>query len=155
MALHWNKKFHDAMRSCRHALWSTMKRVNLFLLQIAATCIFTGCGTTGQLGLVTGNSVDPESLLRSDRAYRELGPAWGKMCSSPPWPFTPTDNFARVVDDALVHTGADALLNVTTSTHREPYLTFVFFIPFTTHKCTVVQGTAIKFVDVPKTKTVQ
>lgn len=123
-----------------------MRNIALPVLLLMALFALGGCETTGQLGLVTRSSVDPESLIKSGKAYRELGPVWGKVCSYG----RPADNFAKVVDDAVEHVGADALINVTTSTHRYPYLALRDKVM---DSCTRVQGTAIKFIENSPTST--
>ena len=117
-----------------------MRNIALPVLSFITLFALAGCETTGQLGLVTRSSVDPESLLKSGKAYRELGPVWGKVCSYR----TAADNFAKVVEDALAQVDADALINVTTSTHRYPYLALR---DKGMDSCTRVQGTAIKFIE--------
>ncbi|TKB73398.1 MAG: hypothetical protein E8D45_09450 [Nitrospira sp.] len=123
-----------------------MQNIAVSVLLFITLFALAGCGTIGQLGLVTRSSVEPESLLKSGKAYRELGQVWGKVCSYG----TPADNFAKVVDDALAHVGGDALINVTTSTHRYPYL---FLREKEMGSCTRVQGTAIKFIEDSPTST--
>lgn len=123
-----------------------MRNIALPVLSFITLFALAGCETTGQLGLVTRSSVDPESLLKSGKAYRELGPVWGKVCSYR----TAADNFAKVVEDALAQVDADALINVTTSTHRYPYLALRDKVM---DSCTRVQGTAIKFIENSPTST--
>ena len=119
-----------------------MRNLDLLLLLPLACFAMDGCETTGHVGLVTRSSVAPESLLTSGKAYQELGTVWGKICGSPYVWFLggPADNFAKVIDDALKHFDADALINVTTSTHRKGSV-------WKNYRCTKVQGTAIKFID--------
>lgn len=104
--------------------------MNRSLLLSAAFGFFLfGCSSSGTLGIVTKSSADPASLLRSGRAFKELGPVQAQVCrhfvlAIIPWG---ESDFGRAVDKALVEKGGDALLNVTV----ESSLYTVLF-PFTT-----------------------
>jgi hypothetical protein len=48
---------------------------------IAASVMFlAGCSSSGTLGIVTKSSADPASLLRSGRAFKELGQVEAQAC---------------------------------------------------------------------------
>jgi hypothetical protein len=112
---------------------------------IAAVSFFlAGCSSSGTLGIVTKSSADPASLLRSGRAFKELGPVQAQVCrhfvlAVIPWGEA---DFARAVDKALVERGGDALLNVTVETSLYGFIPIYNVYSFT---CTTVQGIAVKF----------
>jgi len=79
--------------------------------------VLTGCTSVGNLGIVTKPSADAASLLKSGRAYKELGPAEGEACrhfllAIIPWG---DSSFSTAVNNALAEKGGDALVNVTVS----------------------------------------
>jgi hypothetical protein len=112
---------------------------------IAAVSFYlAGCSSSGTLGLVTKSSADPASLLRSGRAFTELGPVQAEVCrhfvlAIIPWG---ASDFGRAVDKALVERGGDALLNVTVETSLYGFIPIYNVYSFT---CTTVQGIAVKF----------
>lgn len=109
-----------------------------------AVLLLTGCTSTGTLGLVTKSASDPGAALRDGASYKDLGPASGSSCryfllAIVPWG---DGTFSSAVDEALMKSGGDALLNVTVSN------SLYGFIPIYnvfTYQCTNVSGTAIKF----------
>ncbi|TLY46215.1 MAG: hypothetical protein E6K59_01580 [Nitrospirae bacterium] len=106
--------------------------------------LLTGCTSVGNLGIVTKPSADAASLLKSGRAYKELGPAEGEACrhfllAVIPWG---DSSFSTAVNNALAEKGGDALVNVTVSS------SLYGFIPIYnvyTYTCTTVKGIAVKF----------
>jgi len=106
--------------------------------------LLTGCTSVGNLGIVTKPSADAASLLKSGRAYKELGPAEGEACrhfllAIIPWG---DSSFSTAVNNALAEKGGDALVNVTVSS------SLYGFIPIYnvyTYTCTTVKGIAVKF----------
>ena len=106
--------------------------------------VLTGCTSVGNLGIVTKPSADAASLLKSGRAYKELGPAEGEACrhfllAVIPWG---DSSFSTAVNNALAEKGGDALVNVTVSS------SLYGFIPIYnvyTYTCTTVKGIAVKF----------
>jgi len=112
---------------------------------IAASVMFlAGCSSSGTLGIVTKSSADPASLLRSGRAFKELGQVEAQACrhfvlAIIPWG---QGDFAKAVDDALVQRGGDALLNVSVETSLYGFIPIYNVYSFT---CTTVRGIAVKF----------
>lgn len=131
-----------------------------WVLTMAAVTL-AGCEpawTTGRLGLVTKNNVDSAMLLKSGQRYRELGLTSASECNDTAKDVLPHDNFAKVVEQALNSKDADALMDVTTTTHRGTYFPRGFFLPIplfpiavpvSERLCTSVLGTAIKFIESP------
>jgi hypothetical protein len=126
--------------------------------------IFTliGCApSTGYLGMVTGNKVDSVLLLKSGQKYTEVGPRSRSLCfDSNSRSFRPPDNFADVLEGALNSSEADALIDVTVTTHRGNYFPVWGIIPippigavpfafFPWSLCTTVSGTAIRIMESP------
>jgi hypothetical protein len=129
-----------------------------------AILVLVGCEpsrTTGRLGLVTRRNVDSAMLLKSGQSYRELGPSSASVCYETRESQAPPDNFAKVADQAMNLRFADALIDVTTVTHRGSYFTVWAPIPVMPigvapvevsergSTCTSVSGTAIQFVESP------
>jgi len=115
-------------------------------LWVIAACaiVLAGCSSSGTLGIVTKSSADPASLLRSGRAFKELGPVQGEACrhfliAVIPWG---ESDVARAVDRALVERGGDALLNVTVESSLYGFIPIYNVYSYT---CTKVQGIAVKF----------
>ena len=112
---------------------------------IAASAIFlAGCSSSGMLGIVTRSSADPASLLRSGRAFTELGPVEAQACrhfvlAIIPWG---EGDFGHAVDRALQEKGGDALLNVSVETSLYGFVPIYNVYSFT---CTTVKGIAVKF----------
>ena len=119
--------------------------MNRSMLLIAAFGFFLiGCSSSGTLGIVTKSSADPASLLKSGRAFQELGPVQAQVCrhfvlAIIPWGEA---DFARAVEKALVERGGDALLNVSVETSLYGFIPIYNVYSFT---CTTVQGIAVKF----------
>jgi len=119
--------------------------MNRSMLLIAAFGFFLiGCSSSGTLGIVTKSSADPASLLKSGRAFQELGPVQAQVCrhfvlAIIPWGEA---DFARAVDKALVERDGDALLNVSVETSLYGFIPIYNVYSFT---CTTVQGIAVKF----------
>ena len=119
--------------------------MNRSLWVIAAIAIFLGgCSSSGTLGLVTKSTADPASLLRSGRAFKELGPVQAEACrhfvlAIIPWG---RSDFGTAVDKALIERGGDALLNVTVESSLYGFIPIYNVYSYT---CTKVQGIAIKF----------
>lgn len=137
----------------------------LFLLCFGcalATVILTlvGCEpSTGHLGLVTRSNVDSVVLLKYGQRYTEVGPQSASSCYNPK-NFQPSDNFANAIESALNSREADALINVTVTTHRGSYFPVEVPIPipplgvlpfrfYAESLCTSVSGTAIRFIESP------
>lgn len=121
-----------------------------------------GCEpSTGHLGLVTRNNVDSALLLKSGQRYTEVGPrSWSLCFTNESKSFRPPDNFADVLEGALNSSQADALIDVTVTTHRGNYFPVWGIIPippmiivpfafFPSRLCTSVSGTAIQFIESP------
>jgi len=104
----------------------------------------TGCTSVGNLGIVTKPSADAASLLKSGRAYKELGPAEGEACrhfllAVIPWG---DSSFSTAVNNALAEKGGDALVNVTVSSSLYGFIPIYNVYSYT---CTTVKGIAVKF----------
>lgn len=139
----------------------------LFLLRVGCLLILVmpmlgGCAPsriTGHLGLVTRNTVDSTVLLKSGQHYREVGPVAGSVCYDPRETTSPTDNFSKVAEQAMNSVGeADALIDVTVTTHRANYFAVWLPVPvimavavavYPESSCTSLSGTAIKFSEPP------
>jgi len=106
--------------------------------------LLTGCTSVGNLGIVTKPSADAASLLKSGRAYKELGPAEGEACrhfllAIIPWG---DSSFSTAVNNALAEKGGDALVNVTVSSSLYGFIPIYNVYSYT---CTTVKGIAVKF----------
>jgi len=106
--------------------------------------LLTGCTSVGNLGIVTKPSADAASLLKSGRAYKELGPAEGEACrhfllAVIPWG---DSSFSTAVNNALAEKGGDALVNVTVSSSLYGFIPIYIVYTYT---CTTVKGIAVKF----------
>jgi len=111
---------------------------------VAAVMFLSGCSSSGTLGIVTQSSADPASLLRSGRAFKELGPVEAQTCrhfvlAIIPWG---QGDFGHAVDEALAQKGGDALLNVSVETSLYGFVPIYNVYSFT---CTTVKGIAVKF----------
>ncbi len=118
----------------RHSLWL----IATFVLFLA------GCSSSGTLGIVTKSSADPGTLLKSGRAFQDLGPVEGQACrhfvlAIIPWG---QGDFGHAVDLALEQRGGDALINVSVETSLYGFIPIYNVYSFT---CTTVKGIAIKF----------
>jgi hypothetical protein len=110
----------------------------------AFSILLAGCSSSGTLGIVTRSSADPASLLKSGRAFTELGPVEAQACrhfvlAIIPWG---QGDFGHAVDEALLQKGGDALLNVTVETSLYGFIPIYNVYSFT---CTTVKGIAVKF----------
>jgi hypothetical protein len=119
----------------------TMRRL---LSGIAASVLWLGCSTTGNLGIVTKNMADSASLLRSGRAYEELGPSEGEACryfllGVIPWG---ASDMETALNKAVGGKGGDALINVSVTTSL--YGFFPIYNVFSL-SCTTIKGVAVKF----------
>ncbi|MGE5310699.1 MAG: hypothetical protein ACM3MN_03060 [Nitrospirota bacterium] len=114
------------------------------LLALMAAIAFTGCSSTGNLGMVTKSMGDPGSLLTNAHPYKEIGPAKGEACryillGIIPW----GDSTATTaVNNALQTSGGDALINISVTGSLYTFIPIynVFF-----YTCTTVDGIAVKF----------
>jgi hypothetical protein len=118
-------------------------RRSLWLI-VAGALFLGGCSSSGTLGIVTLGSADPAGLLRSGRAFKEVGPAEGQACrhfvlAIIPWG---EGDFAHAVQQALSQRGGDALLNVSVETSLYGFVPIYNVYSFT---CTTVKGVAVKF----------
>lgn len=111
---------------------------------VLTTLILAGCTASGNVGIMTRSAEDPAQLMRSGRAFQELGEAEGEACKRyflgiVPWG---SASLSKALDRALNDKQADALLNVTVETSLyfspPPYILF-------TEACNSVKGRAIKF----------
>lgn len=111
---------------------------------LIALCIVAGCTSVGSLGIVTKSTIDPTSLLKSGRPYKELGPASGDACryfllAIIPWG---NSSFSTAVDKALKEKDGDALINVTVSSSLYGFIPIYNIFSYT---CTTVSGIAVKY----------
>lgn len=119
-------------------------KIRRFASLLLVALILVGCSSFGTLGVVTKSSSDPGSLLRSGRAYEEIGPVEGRACryflvAIIPWG---DSTFSTAVEKALAKRGGDALLNVSMSSSLYTFIPIYNVFSFT---CTTVRGIAIKF----------
>jgi hypothetical protein len=118
------------------------------LLVVMAAIAFTGCASTGNLGMVTKSMGDPGSLLTNARPYKEIGPAQGEACryillGIIPW----GDSTATTAtNNALQTSGGDALINISVTSSL---YTFIPIYNVFCYTCTSVQGIAVKFQPQP------
>jgi hypothetical protein len=119
-------------------------KINQFLCLLMASFILAACSSFGTLGIVTKSSADPGSLLRSGRAFKEIGPAEGEACRYFVLAIIPFGDsaFSTAVDNALSSSGGDALINVSVSSSLYGFIPIYNVFSFT---CTSVRGVAIKF----------
>ena len=106
--------------------------------------LLTGCTSVGTLGIVTKSTGDPGAMLRNAQPYEEIGAAQGKACryfllGLAPWGDA---TMSAAVDDALVKSGGDALINVTVSNSLYGFIPIYNLFAYT---CTDVKGISIKF----------
>lgn len=113
------------------------------LIGLLSLLSLTACTSVGSLGVITKSSADPASLLQKSHTYKDLGPAEGQACRYFALAVIPWGNsdVQTAVDRALQATGADALVNVTTSTSLYGFVPIYNVFSFT---CTTVKGTALK-----------
>jgi hypothetical protein len=88
------------------------------IIGLVVICLIfpAGCSSSGSIGIVVKTSADPIAILKTGKKFEELGFAKGKVCrhfalALIPWG---DSDFQTAVDDALVRSGGDALVNVTT-----------------------------------------
>ena len=119
-------------------------RVFQLIPLLVMTLILAACTTFGNLGIVTKSSADPSSILKSGRAFKELGSSQGNACRYFLIALIPFGDsaFSSAVDDALSKSGGDALVNVSVSSSLYG---FIFPYNIFSYTCTTVRGTAIKF----------
>src|SRR5947209_766162 len=116
-----------------------------FLSVLTTVAIFlAGCSSSGTIGIVTRAAADPTSLIKSGRAFKEIGPVEGQACrhfvlAIIPWG---EGDFAHAVEQALAQRGGDALINVSVETSLYGFVPIYNVYSFT---CTTVKGVAIKF----------
>ena len=116
-----------------------MKLIMLFVAMFLA-----GCSSSGSLGMVVKSTADPGALLTNKTSFREIGPVDGEACRFfilAVLPFGKSD-FASAVDEALIKSGGDALLNVTVSSSLYGFIPIYNIF---TYNCTNVKGIAVKF----------
>lgn len=111
---------------------------------VVMVSLLVGCSSSGMLGIVTRSTAENAALLRSGRAFQELGPVEGQACrhfilAVIPWG---EGDFANAVDKALAQTEGDALLNVSVQTSLYGFVPIYNIYSFT---CTTVRGIAVKF----------
>jgi len=118
--------------------------VGKILLAVMAAITFTGCASTGNLGMVAKSMGDPGSLLNNAQPYKEIGPAKGEACryillGIIPW----GDSTATTaVNKALQTSGGDALINISVTSSL---YTFIPIYNVFCYTCTSVEGIAVKF----------
>ena len=116
----------------------------LFPVALAAAVLSFGCTSIGTLGLITQSEVNPASILKSGRPFKEIGPAQGSACkyillSLIPWGQSDVELAAR---RALQRVKGDALVNVTVANSLYSFLPFYNILSVS---CTAVKGIAVKF----------
>jgi hypothetical protein len=118
--------------------------MNMRLMLLLAVFVLAGCTSTGNLGMVVKSTLNPGALLTNRTNFREIGPAEGEACRYFLLGAIPYGNsdVSAAVDDALQHSGADALLNVTTSSSLYGFIPIYNVFAYT---CTEVKGIAVKF----------
>jgi len=117
-------------------------KVTLMLLLVVMA--LTGCSSSGNLGMIVKSTADPGALLTNKTSFREIGPADGEACRFfilAVLPFGSSD-VAAAVDEALLKSGGDALLNVSVSSSLYGFIPIYNIFSYT---CTNVKGIAIKF----------
>jgi len=116
------------------------------LMLLLVVMILVGCSSAGSLGMVVKSTADPGALLTNKTSFREIGPANGEACRYfvlAIIPFGKSD-FATAIDDALIKSGGDALLNVTVQSSLYGFIPIYNLLSYT---CTNVKGIAVKFVE--------
>ncbi len=116
----------------------------LWCIAITISIFLAGCSSSGTLGVVIKSTAENAALLKSGRAFQELGPVEGQACryfllAIIPWG---EGDFAKAVGDALAQKGGDALLNVSVETSLYGFVPIYNVFSFT---CTTVKGIAVKF----------
>jgi hypothetical protein len=120
-----------------------MSRILLLSFALMALVV-TGCSSSGTLGIVTRSSANSVELLKSGRAYQDLGPVEGSACRHFVLAIIPWGNstFSTAVDNALEQKGGDALINVTVTSSLYGFIPIYNVYSST---CTDVKGIAVKF----------
>jgi hypothetical protein len=96
--------------------------------------------------------VDSVILLKSGQRYTEVGRHSASWCFKPESTRAP-DNFSDAIEWALNSRKADALIDVTVTTHRGNYFPLWFMsyfgsvVVYPETLCTTVSGTAIRFIE--------
>jgi hypothetical protein len=121
-----------------------MNIVRALALLVIVAVASSACTSVGNLGIVTKPSADATALLKSGKAYKDLGPAEGEACryfllGIIPWGDA---TFSTAVNQALTEKGADALINVTVSNSLYGFIPIYNVFTYT---CTNVKGIAIKY----------
>ena len=111
---------------------------------LSALLLLTGCTSVGTLGIVTKSTGDPGAILRNAQPYEEIGAAQGQACrynllGLAPWGDA---TLSAAVDQALIKSGGDALINVTVSNSLYSFIPIYNLFSYT---CTDVKGIAIKY----------
>lgn len=112
---------------------------------IFSCALLVGCSSSGTLGIIGKPLADPAGLLRSGRAFQELGYVEGQQCrhfvlAIIPWG---ESDVAHVVEEALAQRGGDAIINANVETSLYGFFPIYNVYTFT---CTTVKGIAIKFL---------
>jgi len=118
-------------------------KVKLMVLLLVVLAL-SGCSSSGNLGMIVKSSADPGALLTNKTSYREIGPTEGEACRFfilAVIPFGSSD-VSAAVDEALLKSGGDALLNVSVSSSLYGFIPIYNIFSYT---CTNVKGIAIKF----------
>jgi len=114
---------------------------------LTAVMIFVGlsaCTSVAQVGVMTGPTGNPGSIISDARSYSEIGPVEGEACryfllGIIPWgDSTPT----TAMDKALRSKGGDAIINASVETSLYGFVPIWNIFAYT---CTKVRGIAIKF----------
>lgn len=120
-------------------------KVRLMMVAVVMMVMaLSGCSSSGNLGMVVKSTANPGALLTNPTAFRELGSAEGEACRFfvlSVLPFGSSD-VAAAVDEALLKSGGDALLNVTVSSSLYGFIPVYNLFTYT---CTNVKGIAVKF----------
>lgn len=103
----------------------------------------TGCTSVGNVGLMVRSAANPLEVARAG-SFRELGYVQATDCRYLIIGVLPLGNAdpGHVLDKALASSGADALLNVSTSNSHYGFVPIYNVFSIT---CTSLSGTAIKF----------
>ena len=111
---------------------------------LLAIFLLTGCTSVGTLGIVSKSTGDPGALLRNAQPYEEIGAAQGQSCRYNLLGLTPWGDatLSAAVDQALIKSGGDALINVSVSNSLYSFIPIYNLFAYT---CTDVKGIAIKY----------
>jgi len=114
------------------------------LMMLVVVMALAGCSTSGNLGMIVKSTANPGALLTNTTSFREIGSTDGEACRFfilSVLPFGSSD-VAAAVDDALLKSGGDALLNVSVSSSLYGFIPIYNLFSYT---CTNVKGIAVKF----------